>query len=418
MSEVKEKCNCLPFIMWGVLLIFFIYQFVARSSFPTVLTEEYMKYFSLDAKGVGTLVSCYYIVYTLVQIPVGIIVDRYSIRLIATVAVALCAAGVMLFVATKCCYIAGFGQMLVGFGSAFAFIATLKTIANWFPPEKKAVFISYTISAGSLGPVVCGPLVAIIVKEFEWRYVMMLFSLFGFIVAGIVWMVVRDKQNTEKTVPEEHMPLKKSLKILLVSPQIWVLSLFIMMQYAPLSALADLWGASFIKKAYNADAAVASLANNMMYLGLAIGSPFFAHLAVRMDSYKKPMIIGIVMSATFFTVIQFFHVPLQVIFVLMFMIGFSSGSMLQYALSTIEFPKAMSATVSGVVNMCSMISGVILMPLIGWLIDLSWDGKMLDGVKVYSVADYRIGFMAVLVALLIGVVLSFFVKDESLVHEN
>ncbi|MDR3179333.1 MAG: MFS transporter [Holosporaceae bacterium] len=414
MSEAKKKCNYLPFVMWMILLMFFVYQFIARSSFPTVLTEEYMKYFSLDAKGVGALVSCYYLVYTFVQIPVGIIVDRYSIRLIAAVAASLCAAGVMIFVATQYCYVAGFGQMLVGLGSAFAFIAVLKTISNWFPPEKKAVFISYTISIGSLGPVIFSPVVAKIVEKFDWRHIMMIFSLLGFVVAAIIWIVVRDKQSTETTaVPEEHIPLAKALKILLGSPQIWVLSFFIMMQYAPLSALADLWGTSFIKKLYSIDGATASSANSMMYLGLAVGSPFFAHLAVRMNSYKNPMILGIILSAAVFSIVQFVHVPLQAMFVLIFMIGFSCGAMLQYALATVGFPKAMLATVSGFINMSSMVSGVILMPSIGWLIDLSWDGKILDGIKIYSVTDYRVGFIAVLVALLMGVVLSFFVKDKS-----
>jgi MFS family permease len=419
MSEAKEKCNCLPYIMWVILLMFFVYQFIARSSFPTVLTEEYMKYFSLDAKGVGALVSCYYLVYTLVQIPVGIIVDRYSIRFVAAVAASLCATGIMIFVATQYYYIAGFGQMLVGLGSAFAFIAVLKTVANWFPPEKKAVFISYTISIGSCGPVIFSPIVAKVVEKFDWRYIMMIFSLLGLVVAAIIWIVVRDKQNDETTAaPEEHIPLRKAMKIILGSSQIWILSLFIMMQYAPLSALADLWGTSFIKKVYDVEGTLASSANSMMYLGLVFGSPFFAHLAVKMNSYKKPMTIGITSCAAAFAVVQFVHVPFQAMFVLMFLIGFSSGAMLQYALATAGFPKAMMATVSGFINMSSMVSGVILMPLIGFLLDLSWDGKILDGVKIYSVTDYRVGFVAVLLALLSGVMLSLFVKDKSPTTEN
>ncbi|GHT91145.1 MFS transporter [Alphaproteobacteria bacterium] len=411
--EKAEKKNYLPLIMWLVLLVFFIYQFVARSSFPTVLTEEYMKFFNLDAEGVGALVSCYYIVYTLAQIPVGIIIDKCDVRILATVAVLLCASGVALFVATPNCSIASVGQMLVGLGSAFSFISLMKIVATWFAPKERAILISYTLSIGCLGPVVFGPIVALIVEKFDWRYVMMAFSVLGVLVAALLWSVVREKKQDKHASKKESIPILKSLKMLLISPQIWILSLLIMMQYAPLSALADLWGVSFIKKAYNVDPALASLASNMIYLGVVVGSPFFAHLAVRIDSYKKTMMISTISGAIFFSIIQFFHVPISVMFGLLFMVGFSSGATLQYALAPLAFSESMSATISSFVNMFSMLSGVILMPLIGKLVDWSWNGTMVDGAKIYSVSDYRCGFFALLATLIIGAVLSCFVKDRS-----
>lgn len=401
-----------PIIMWAVLVVFYFYQFIARSSFPTVLTDEYMRHFLLDAAGVGTLASCYYFVYTFMQIPAGLIIDKYSTRLIAALSTGICALGVLVFVATTNCYVAGFGQMLVGFGSAFAFLLALKTITTWFPPQKITLMSSYTMSVGCLGPVVGGPLVAHIVKSNDWTDVMMIFGIAGVLFAVFVWLIMIDKPQEHEE--HEKFTLWQALKIILSSKQAWILALYTMMLYAPLSALGDLWGVAFIKNAYGVDSTVAAFANNMIYVGMVLGAPFFAYLALRMDSYKKPMIIGALMATVALgIVIGCTGIPIEAVFVLFFVTGFSCGAMLGYPLAMAIFPKAIGATVSGFINMMSMVSGVILMPLIGWIINLCWDGTLENGIKIYKDADYRMGLSAVVVFLTLGIVLALIMKDHS-----
>ncbi|MBR1734268.1 MAG: MFS transporter, partial [Alphaproteobacteria bacterium] len=274
-SAVEEKKSS-PLLIWAIMVTFFIYQFIARSAFPTVLTEEYMRYFCLDAEGVGALVSCYYVAYTFVQIPVGIIIDRFSLKIVAPIAVLICACGVWLFMSTQNVRIASIGQTLVGLGSAFSFLMVLKTCIDWFPPEKRAVMLTYASSVGCMGPVIFGPLVATIVKNFDWRHVMMVYTAIGFVLAGTMWLMLEDKKNKDNEVKSENkMSVWQSLKVVVSSPQAWILALFGLMQYSPLSALADLWGTSYIKKLYDADVTVSSFANNMIYIGMVIGGPIF-----------------------------------------------------------------------------------------------------------------------------------------------
>lgn len=443
MSEVKQdlcaknagaSCNMhnthkqhSPFVIWGVMVLFFIYQFIARSAFPTVLTEEYMKYFSLDAEGVGALVSCYYIAYTVMQIPVGIILDRFKARILATLATAICASGVLLFVSTQEVAIASFGQMLVGFGSAFSFLLVLKVCIDLFPPEKRAIMLTYSTSVGCLGPVIFGPLIATIVKSFDWRNVMIVYALCGYVLAAAIWYlanggqqedtsaaVATDKDQNDNSSKKGPSVLQ-SLKIIVSAPQAWVMALFALMQYAPLSALADLWGTSYIKKLYDADTAVCSLANNMIYLGMIIGGPLFSHFCVYIDSYKKTMAISSIGCVATFAAILFLghYVPIYGMFTLFFLTGVFSSATFHFALGPILMPKEVRGTLSGFINMGSMLSGVILMRLIGFLIDHSWDGRIENGIKIYSIGDFQFGLMSVFVALTLGVVLVFFMQDKS-----
>lgn len=375
-----------------------------------------MQYFSIDAGQCGILGSSYYIAYTIAQIPAGIIVDRYNIRYTATIAIALCAIGLALFVSTTNFHLACLGQMIVGLTSAFAFIATVKTVTEWFPLEKRAMMTSCTISIGCMGPVIFGPSVAHIAENFYWKNVILIFAGFGLILAVAAWCVVRsrkDHTDARDTEPKEHVPISTIVKTLTTSPQIWILSLLTLAQYAPLSALGDMWGAVFIKTAYNVSYTEASAANNMLYAGMIVGPLAFAYIATRLGSYKKAIILGIVMCTLSFSAIEFCsNLRLEAVFALLLVVGFSAGAMLAYQLGTIMYPNYMAGIVVSIINMASMISGIILMPMVGALMKLSWNGAMENGLEIYSAADYRCGFLSVLVSLAIGTVLAFFVKDH------
>ncbi|MDR2766597.1 MAG: MFS transporter [Holosporaceae bacterium] len=411
-SAVRAQSDSSPIVIWLILLSFFFYQFVARSSFPTVLTEKFMEYFQLTATGVGALTSCYYVVYTIMQIPAGIINDRYEMRWVATAVSAISALGVFIFVATSNSYTAGLGQMMIGFGSAFAFSLTLKSIVTWFPAKNVVIMTSFSISIGSLGPVIGGPALSRIVKSFDWRSVLEVFALVGLVIAVLAWMKVRSRKlpASEKSA---EISLLESLKIITTSPQLWVLSLFTMMIYSPLSALGDLWGISFIKKAYGVDATTAAFMNNMLYVGFIVGTPSFAALATFWNSYKKPMLLAIISATALFCLILSVEVPVNVAFVIFLFLGFSCGAVLAFPLALEIFPPAIGATVTGFVNMICMMGGVILMSLIGWILDLSWDGAIENDLKVYSLADYRCALSAVLVFLVVGIALALFIRDKS-----
>lgn len=410
-SIIKEKSHS-PLVVWGVFVIFYMYQFIARSAFPAVLTEEYMKYFCLDAQGVGGLVSCYYVLYTLIQIPAGIIIDRFSLKLIAPLAVLICTTGVLVFILTRDVFIARIGQMLVGFGSAFAFLMVLKVSIGQFSPERRAVMLTCAISIGCLGPVIFSPLISVIVKTFYWKTVMMVYTIAGYALACVVWSLLKTEKRSEV---KQRNSVVQSLKIIVSSPQAWILVLFALMQYSPLSALADLWGTSYIKKLCDADVTAASSANSMIYLGMIIGGPLFSYLAVYIDSYKKTMLISSICCALVFTAVLLSDhgVSLYMVFILFFLMGLFSSATLHFPLSVVLFPKEIHGALSGFINMGSMLSGVILMPFIGYLVDTSWNGAIENGIRIYSLADFKFGLLSVFVALLLGIGVAFFMKDKS-----
>ena len=416
-----KKSSCLAFVIWSTLAAFYFYQFIARSSFITVLSNEFMQYFDIDATGLGFLGSCYYWIYTLMQIPAGIIVDKYSTKWVATLATFICSLGLFILILTSNSYVAGFGEMLIGFGSAFAFVLAVKAITQWFHAGKVAIMTSITMSVGCLGPVLGGPGVAQIVESYNWLDVIRVYCLIGVGLAVLIWFIVKDKKDDAKEQvsksdeSETEISLVEAVKLVLCSKQAWVLGLITMAVYAPLSALGDLWGVTFIKVAYGLTPKMSALANNMLYLGVVVGSPVFAYSATVCGSFKKPMIVGVIGAFLSLFVIVYLsdYVNTYALFVLFFATGFSCGSMLAYPLGLALFPKSIGATITGFINMMSMVSGIILLPTVGFIIKHFWNGVTENGLPVYTINDFRWGLSSVLAFLGFGIVLSYFIKDRS-----
>jgi MFS family permease len=407
-----NKNSKIAYAMWFAISALFFYQFIARSAFPTVLTEQFMKYFQIDTTGVGILASCYYWVYTAMQVPAGMLVDKIALRKIAVISATCCAGGVLLFISTSDCYIAGCGQVILGFGSSFVFMLALKIISSYFRSEEIAMKSSFTMMIGCAGPVIGGPAVASLVQHFDWINLMKVFAIFGLLLAAVIGILIKNENSSGECGKKKSA--SDSLKTVVSSSQAWVLALYSMAQYAPLSALGDLWGVSFLKKAYDIDSTTASVANNMLYVGMVIGTPTFAYLSKVWNSYKKPMILGIVgATASMAAIIVGTGLSLKVAFLLFFTTGFSCGATLAFALALVAFPPSVGATVSGFINMITMASGVVLMPLIGYIVNWSWDGTIENGVKVYSINDFKLGLTSVLVFLAAGVLLSLMIQDRS-----
>ncbi len=408
----NKCCNCRPFLFWGLLAIFYVYQYIARSSIPTTLTDHIMAHYGLDSAGVGALLGCYYYAYTFMQAPAGMLIDKFGIRNSGAFATFICAAGLAIFIATSNYFIGALGQIMVGFGSAFAFLALLKCITSWFAPAKATVMTSVSAAFGPIGPVFAGPAIAVCAQSMCWKSMILDCAVIGMILAVAIYAIVRDKETTTTSVDEEKIGFFSSILFLLKKSQIWIVSLYIMGLYAPISALADLWGVKFIQATYDIGTAQASVASNMIYVGVIVGSFVSGFLCNFLKSHKKVMLLLCAISSAAFLFIVLSHVSYNAMLVLLFITGFGTGGCaIAFVAATCLVPSHMCGITSGLVNMFCMLSGVILQPLIGFIINLHWDGVMANGIPVYKAADYSWGIFAVMFFLVASMISAFAIKE-------
>src|SRR5690606_30479433 len=192
--------------------------------------SDLMRDFAVGAAVLGNLSALYFYTYAGLQIPVGVMIDRWGARAMIAVSVALAAGGGLMFALTTTIYPAYAARLLIGAGSAVAFIGTLTLISRWFPPRRFAFLSGMTMMIGLAGGVTSqGPL-AHVVDLIGWRHMQLLGAAFGFALALAVWLVVRNApgRGAQRASPVPMTPrpgLVATLATVIARPQIWNIAL-------------------------------------------------------------------------------------------------------------------------------------------------------------------------------------------------
>lgn len=415
MKFIRNPCfiRYLPWAIWACGGLFYCYQFVLRVS-PSIMTPDLMRAFQVNGCALGVLSAFYYYAYDALQIPLGFIMDRFGPRRVLTFSTSLCVIGSFLFASATTLPLASVGRLLMGAGSACAFIGTLKLATLWFPPQKVGKVIGFTMVLGTIGATSGGAPMAFLLDYIGWRSSLFLMSGLGLILALTMWMVIRDKNTS--SLKEVSLPsaqdLWKGLSQLLRTSQFWFIAIYSSLMYVPLAAFADLWGVSYLSTVYNLDHKIAASAIAMIFFGIAIASPITTYLSDYFQTRRYPMIISAICSIILYIIVIFIPVSLPIMYVLLFFTGISfTGQLLGFAAICEIIPTSMSGLTLGLTNMTVMLSGVIFQPFIGWVLDKAWDGKIVQGLPFYTLENWKIALSSIPICLFLALFLTYFIRE-------
>ncbi len=404
-------------IVWFCGAMFYFYKGMVVVS-PSIMTEDLMRAFSVNGFALGVLAAWYYNAYAAMQIPLGIIMDRFGPKRVLVFSASLCSIGCFLFSSADTIQQASIGRLLMGAGSACAYIGTLKLITLWFPPHMNARMIGLTMVMGTLGTTVGGRPLALLIENMGWRGGVMMMAALGTTIALMIYFFVRDDQAPRSDVEEAfaqgpQRSMTDGLKHVVKSLPAWFISSYKLLMYVPLAAFSELWGVPYLMELYKIDRADAAWMISMTFLGIAIFSPVTAALSDFIKSRKLPMIIGAVAAfAVYMVIIYVPHIPQSMMYVLLFLAGIAFTGQVIGFVSICEIMPIWAGGVSvGVANMTVMLSGVIFEPLIGKLLDVVWDGTMTNGIRDYTLANYQIALSVIPLALFASIIVIYFVPE-------
>lgn len=411
-------------LIWGCAALFYCYQFMLRVS-PGVMAEDLMASFQVDACALGTLTGFYYYAYSALQIPVGTLMDRFKPRRLLVFAAVLCSLGTLLFSSADSLSVAAFGRALIGGGSAFAFLSCLKLGTLWFPAHKLPFVVGMTLFLGTTGGVVAGYPMGWLVDLSGWRHALWFVAFAGFGLAILAWSIVRDKapKHLEEEILKSHgdhetqvaqISLLTGLIQVTRNPQSWLIALYGFFMYVPLSGLSDQWGPHFFISVYKFDKATAGAMNSAMLVGIGLGAPLFPFLCKRLQAYKPTIFIAA--FGAFVCLSAVFYLPVLPLWLLITLLGlagfFLGGQFLAFSMTCALNPLSASGTASGFHNMLCMLSGVVFQPLIGWLLDYSWKGGYVNGIRAYTSSDYTFALSSVCICLVLACLVVLPIKEK------
>lgn len=419
-DDETSNYKILAWAIWLCAGSFYLYQFVLRVS-TSVIAEELMNELSIQACSVGTMASFYYYGYTTMQIPVGLILDRYGVRIPLILAALMCVVGCGIFATADSLAIMSLGRLLMGIGSAFGFLSCVKTATLGFPANRLAFFIGISMLLGTTGATGGGAPFAVLVSYLNWRNATLILGAIGLLIAIVVWAISREQRVEPKSLEssassktEVQISVLRSMAIILKNPQTYLFGFYGGLMYVPLSGFADLWGVPYISTLYDVDRMAAAGSVSLFYVGVGAGSPLACWLGDRLESHKNIMILGgVCLAFTFAAIIYVPYIPFIFTYVLFFSGGvFASCQFLAFASVCEINSNSASATASGIHNMMCMVSGIIFQPVIGKLLELHWEGGIQEGGgPLYTHADYIFALSIIPICVVIATVLGFWMKE-------
>jgi MFS family permease len=405
-SEMKA------WFVWSFGALFYLYQFVLRNS-PGVMTEDLMRDFSVEACALGVLSSFYLLSYSSLQIPVGLGMDKFGPTRLLRGAVLLCVLGIGMFALSESFYLACFSRLLIGIGATCAFLGSLKLATCWFPPEKLALAVGFTMLVGKIGATFGQAPLALLVDALGWRQALLYVVVpVGLLLVGGIWFFVKDTPPGGPLVPVASTDtslksLFRHLKDIAVDYRIWALGFYGALMYVPMLAFVDLWGIPFLMKLYGIDRATAGSVTTMFYIGVGVGSPVVAILSDYFRARKVPMAIGAILSIFFNGLVIYMPgVPFSAMYGLLFAAGVAfSAQPLIFASVCQLTPLESNGTVISFTNMIVMMLGLVTQPLVGWFLEWVWVGGMYNGIPHYDIGDYRFALLSIPLSLVLALLL-------------
>jgi MFS family permease len=393
-------------VIWLLSALFMFYKYALEVS-PSVMTSTLMKAFDISGVELGNLAACYFYAYLILQIPAGFLLDRFGPRKTTTLAIALCAAGSLIFAEADNLIVAAIGRFLTGAGAAFAAVNCLKLIANWFPFRHFAFMAGLMMTIAMLGAVGGQAPLAAFIDAIEWRQAMEIIGGAGLLLSVLFWFIVRDKapdHDKERHIVSTKVSLMDGLKKILKNPQSWWLSVYSGFAFAPVMVFGGLWGVSFTTEAFTLSSNIAAQSVSLIFIGFAVGAPVFGWFSDWLGRRKVVMFWGTIVSLiSITTVIYVPGISFYTLTFLLFLFGFSISSFLLCFTMIREISiVALAATAIGFMNAFDALFGAFSDPLTGKFLDMGWDGKLVDGARVFSVEAYKAAFITLPVYLVIA----------------
>lgn len=408
---------------WVVCLIAassFFYLFIQITMF-NVLKPHLILAFNIDSALLSIISALYFCGNVFLLIPAGLLLDTISARKLLLIAMAGTLVGVYIFSSATSVFAMGIGRLLIGItGGTTIFTGCMRLATRWFDEKRLASVSGIIVSMGMLGGMTAQLPFGMLIESVGWQKALHYNFILGLIIfAAMYWFVFdypRGKENEywQQISNNRRRKVWENLKTVVTRAQNWYCGIFASLLNLPIMVFGALWGFMYLRE-LGFSHSESSFTCTMLFCGLMFGGPFFGFVSDKILRRKPPMYIGNVICGVAMSII--FLVPnlsFLTITGLFFVIGFTSGAqVLAYPVITESNSFALSASALSFAGVILMAGGAIAQPVVGWLIERGWDGKIDPASKlpVYNIPDYNFGFWLMPICLVIAMAAIWFIRE-------
>ncbi|NKX54906.1 MFS transporter [Arthrobacter mobilis] len=393
--------------VWGTGVFAYLVAITQRTSFGVAglaATER----FDASAAALSAFTVIQLIVYAGLQVPVGLLVDRFGSRvMIAGGAVLMCLGQLQLaFAATVPGGLAG--RLLVGAGDAMTFVSVMRLLPVWFGPKRIPVLTQLTGMLGMLGQIISAVPFAALLHLRGWTGAFLAAGALSVLAAVLAAALIRDVpagavRPVPQTLRQTGLSLSGAWKQAGTRLGLW--SHFTVQFAGNVFVLA--WGYPFLASAQGLGPGTASVLMTLFVLVALVCGPFVGTFVSRHPMRRSSLVLLITAAtaAVWLAVILYpGRAPLWLLVLLVVVLaGGGPGSMIAFDFARTFNPVSRVGTATGIVNVGGFVAALLVMFGIGLILDALLAGGFSGG-QLYALESFKLALSLQFVFLAGGAV--------------
>lgn len=362
----------------------------------SVMTPAIQDSFQLTATQLGIVFSIYTYSYTLMQIPVGSLLDKYGVAWVTRVGMTLWSFLTIILAFLQGKLLLYIVRFLIGLTSASAFPAASKATALWFPPNERGLANSLFDSATKFANVIGAPLVAFLVTTFDWRAAFLTIGIINVLFTVFFWLYYEQPDRHKRISKEELHYIQKhnavseedisertliALKAMLTNRKVWGLMIGFTGYGYTFNLLLTWSTLTFFKETYGMDIMSSGLFTAVPWListvsGIVVGGWLVDFLIQKGHSntkvYQTIIVIGMSLGFAFLGAVFTHNITIAIICISVGLAGISATAPIGWSISADIAPVGSISLLSSMVNLANnLFGGIIAVSLTGYLVDVT-----------------------------------------------
>lgn len=378
---------------WVVFaVVMFTYLLMAsQRTAPGLITDQVMRDFGVTASTIGLLISIQFFIYTGLQIPMGILTDRYGPNYFLIAGASLTGIGTIIYSVGTHEFVLFFARAVIGVGDATIWVNLVLILSRWFSAREFVKLIGFAGMTGSLGFLLATVPFSELIRLIGWRGAFflagLLLCLLGMLLYWILITKPRQLFNSEsepRLLEEKPEKVSILLRRVFSTRQAWALFFCHFGVVGAFVGFISSWSVPYGMALYGMSLSDASGLIMIGLIGALIGAPLMSWVSSKLETIKQPyLIVQLVVLSSWCCFLLFKgQPPFIMLIVLFFLIGYGYGaSTLTFAAVRQTFPMKDSGIVSGFANTGGFLSAVLLPMIFGVVLDYfqATTGNVVDG---------------------------------------
>ena len=380
---------------------------VSERSSIGVAAIEAADRFEANAAQLSTLTVLQLVIYAAMQIPVGVLLDRYGAKRLLVAGALLMAAGQLLVSSATVLTQAVIGRGILGAGDAFTFISMIRLINNWYQGPAATKRTQLYANFGQLGQVFSAVPFAYFLHHVGWSSAYLALAAFALFSALISILWISDSPSSDVSVRAPWKTVANQLLDNFKNPGVRMAFWVHYVCQSSGSVFVLLWGFSFLVKAEGLDSMTAgAMLSSFVAVGFLVG-PILSQVCATRPELRHLLVIGqatAIFVAWGLVLIWPGRSPIALLWVLIFALG-SGGpaSMIAFDFTRTLVPKKQLGSANGVVNMGGFIATFVVMFAVGLVLDTSLHTGISS--QLFDLAGFKLAMLAQFAVLGFGLVM-------------